>query len=217
MSPSLSAVTSNEDYFREMEQTMLSENKNLREHNSFLKAQVEAMFERERRYKGHLAVAKEKNQQLQAINAHLQQQFQILVGSILAEIQRIQGLIEEQRQPEHLFTYSNLDILQKNLEVCASETESTINKDLEDLKTKVRDIYENSYRHIEHSPAFHRSAYQQDRDGRYDEDELGRHIPKREEQACSKHNYEAELPASLLNKSKHDSRRSSKHSAKILP
>lgn len=150
------------------------------------------MFERERRYKSHLAVAKEKNQHLQAMNAHLQQQFQILIDSILAEIQRIQSLIEEQRHPENIFTYSNLDILQKNNEVCASETESTINKDLEDLKSKVKDIYEKSYRHIEESPVFHRSAYKRDnRDNRYEEDELGKHIPKREEHTPSKYDYDA--------------------------
>lgn len=159
VSPSLSAVTSNEDYFREMELTMLCENKNLKDHNSFLKGQIEGMFERERRYKAHLAVAREKNQQLQAINAHLQQQFQILIGSILAEIQRIQGLIEEQRHPDNVFTCANLDLLHKNSELCASETESTINKDLEDLKTKVRDIYQHTCSHLDDPPAFHRTAY----------------------------------------------------------
>lgn len=216
VSPSLSAVTSNEEYFREMELTMLSENKNLKDHNSFLKGQIEGMFERERRYKAQLAVAREKNQQLQAINAHLQQQFQILIGSILAEIQRIQGLIEEQRHPDNIFTCSNLDILHKNNELCASETESTINKDLEDLKTKVKDIYQRTYNHLDDPPAFHRTAYHH-HTLEHQGDELGNHFPKREEHTSSKHDREAELPVSLLNKSRHDSRRSSKHSAKILP
>lgn len=126
------------------------------------------------------------------MNAHLQQQFQILIDSILTEIQRIQSLIEEQRHVENIFTYSNLDILQKNNEVCASETESTINKDLEDLKSKVKDIYEKSYRHIEESPAFHRSAYKQDnRANRFKEEELGKHIPKREEHTPSKYDRDA--------------------------
>ena len=75
------------------------------------------MFERERRYKAQLAAAREKNQQLQAINAHLQQQFQILIGSILAEIQRIQEVIAQQRQPHDLFTCSNLDLPLKGSEL----------------------------------------------------------------------------------------------------
>lgn len=208
MSPSLSAVTSNEDYFREMEQTMLSENKNLKDHNSFLKGQIEGMFERERRYKAQLAAARENNQQLQAINAHLQQQFQTLVGSILAEIQRIQALIEEQRHHENLFTCSNLDLPLKHNELCASETESTINRDLEDLKAKVRDICQQTHCHLEEPPA-HSCPH--------NHHELSRHLPKREEQVSGEHDCQAELPVSLLNKSRHGSRRSSKHSAKILP
>jgi len=63
-SPSLTAITAHEEYFRSMETAILSENHNLKEHNQFLKVQIESMFERERKYKGHLSSQREKVKKL---------------------------------------------------------------------------------------------------------------------------------------------------------
>jgi hypothetical protein len=88
------------------------------------------MFERERRYKGHLTAHRERVRQLETLNAQLQQQLHLLITSILTEIDRIQSVIEEQKDLDHSLYRRFLETTPKNSEACASETESTIHKDL---------------------------------------------------------------------------------------
>jgi hypothetical protein len=71
------------------------------------------------------------------MNSHLQQQLTLLINSIMGEIERIQSIIEE-GDHDHSISRHILEITPKNSEACASETESTIHRDLEDLKTKVK-------------------------------------------------------------------------------
>lgn len=59
ISPSLSIITNqNDQYFHEMERSLLGENMNLKEHNNFLVAQIKVQFEREKKYKRMFLVNK---------------------------------------------------------------------------------------------------------------------------------------------------------------
>jgi hypothetical protein len=87
----------------------------------------------------------------------------------MREIERIQALIDEEKHFDSLLAHSNVDLTHKNS--LASETESTINKDLEDLKSKVRDIYEKNFKNMEEVPVFHRSSYKSDSLQRYIDDD----------------------------------------------
>lgn len=211
-SPSLSAVTSHEDYFKEMEAAILSENHNLKEHNQFLKGQIESMFERERKYKSHIASHRERLRQLETLNAHLQQQLQLLINNILREIERIQTIIEEQRDQENSLSKHIFEMTPKNSEACASETESTIHKDLEDLKAKVKEIYNQKYTTTlePEAPVFHRSEYKSDSSSRFGEsrqDILPQpEIRYPEMKAERKREEELEVPASLISKPKQEQR-----------
>lgn len=76
-----------------MEESLLGENGNLKEQNSFLTAQVRSMFEREKRYQKALKRTREQLQQSEALNAHLHAQLRTLSGTVTAEIQRLQALL----------------------------------------------------------------------------------------------------------------------------
>lgn len=88
----------------------------------------------------------------------------------MSEIERIQSLIEDHRDHDRSLNHHIFEITPKNSEACASETESTIHKDLEDLKAKVKEIYEQKYTtHEPEAPTFHRSEYKSDSSSRFGE------------------------------------------------
>lgn len=128
------------------------------------------MFERERKYKSHLTSHRERLRQLEALNAHLQEQLHLLITSILGEIERIQNLIEEQQDQEQSLGRHIFAPTPKHSEA-ASETESTIHKDLEELKAKVKEIYNQKYTttHETEPAAYHRSDYKSDASSRFAE------------------------------------------------
>lgn len=72
------------------------------------------MFERERKYKSHLNSHRERTRQLEAINVQLQQQIQFLISTILSEIERIQNVIEEQRDLDRSLSRRILEMTPKH-------------------------------------------------------------------------------------------------------
>lgn len=80
------------------------------------------------------------------MNQYLKEQFNELISKVVVEIERIQKIMDEQRMEVDFLAHSNIEIINKKGEVLASETESTINRDLEDLKSKVKEIYDKSWK-----------------------------------------------------------------------
>jgi hypothetical protein len=106
-----------DDYYREMEQSLKGENSNLKEHNTFLITQIKTLFEREKKYKKALLTGKEKIKKLENLNQHLQSQLMMLTSSIVAEIERMQKLIEfEKSIIEEDLRNSGASELRKSLE-----------------------------------------------------------------------------------------------------